>query len=94
LILTKLKPILNIDKIPLFNPEKELKMLIDLVIVSYNSFFLISKSISVCFNTDFNHYEHLFHEIATGVWITEMLIGMNTIYYHDGHFITNRKKII
>jgi hypothetical protein len=52
---------LKLDKIPLFNPENELKMLLDLLIVSYNTFYLLSISISVCFNTTFGVYGHLFH---------------------------------
>lgn len=85
----------GLDRIPLFNPESMMKIIINSVIVAYNLFYMILITLILIFDAHpGNELEHIFHYIAIASWITEMVVEMNTACYHDNHFITDRKVII
>ncbi|KAL4479880.1 hypothetical protein ABPG74_020396 [Tetrahymena malaccensis] len=85
--------LLRLDKIPLFDPENMTKLAINTIIVTYNCFFLFITSIEVCFSAHFP-YANIFHSIALGAWITEMLLQMNTATYYNNTFTKDRKIIL
>ncbi len=79
-----------LNKVPLIDPENKLKILINVIIVAYNCFYLYLTSIEVIFS---QHFNKIFAQIATTSWITEMILQMNTATYHGNHFVTDRKVI-
>ncbi|KAL4509361.1 hypothetical protein ABPG72_018292 [Tetrahymena utriculariae] len=92
-LIEKICILLRLDKIPLFDPENMIKLAINSIIVTYNCFFLFITSIEVCFSTHFP-YANIFHSIALGAWITEMLLQMNTATYYNNTFTKDRKLIL
>ncbi|EAS03516.2 cyclic nucleotide-binding domain protein (macronuclear) [Tetrahymena thermophila SB210] len=92
-IIEKICVLLRLDKIPLFDPENMIKLAINTIIVTYNCFFLFITSIEVCFSAHFP-YANIFHSIALGAWITEMLLQMNTATYYNNTFTKDRKLIL
>lgn len=93
LSLEKVFSIIGLDKIPLFDPESKIKIVINSIIVSYNCFYIFLISIVLIFDAHLGDLEHLFTYIAMASWITEMVVEMNTACYHHNHFITDRKLI-
>ena len=82
------------NRLPLFDPESKIKILINSLIVAYNCFYIILISMQLIFDAEVGHLEEYFTNIALGSWITEMLMEMNTVCYHHNHFVTDRKQII
>lgn len=93
--LEKLFKCIGLDKIPLFDPESKMKIILNSIIVSYNLFYMVLITLILIFEAHpGNELEHIFHYIAMASWITEMVVEMNTACYHNNHFITDRKVII
>ncbi|KAL4455469.1 hypothetical protein ABPG74_012621 [Tetrahymena malaccensis] len=82
-----------LSKLPLFNPENMLRIIISSIIVCYNCFYLLLVSFNVFFQAEFEDLMHIFNYIAIGAWVSEMLIQMNTSTYYEGEFVTDRKII-
>ena len=66
--------LLGLNRIPLFDPENMLKLLINSIIVGYNVFYLFVISLEVFFQAHFKEEAAIFHDIAMGMWVTEMLL--------------------
>ena len=84
----------HLDKVPIFNPENLWKITFNCIIVTYNCFYLLIRSLEIFFEAEFGVYQDYFHYIAEAAWVIEMLVQMNTSMYHRNHFTKDRKVIM
>ncbi|KAL4479885.1 hypothetical protein ABPG74_020401 [Tetrahymena malaccensis] len=92
--LERLFVFLRFNRLPLFDPESKIKIILNSLIVTYNCFYIFIISIVLIFDAELGHIEHHLTYVAMAAWITEMLVEMNTACYHNNQFITDRKIII
>lgn len=65
---------LKLDKIPLFNPENQIKLIINTIIVAYNLFYLFLISVEVFFEAHLGEASQYLNSIAIFAWIFEMIL--------------------
>jgi len=93
--LEKICRTLRLDRIPLFDPENKIKIALNSIIVTYNCFYMLMITVVLIFDAHMDaSEEHIFTYIAMASWILEMLMEMNTVCYHNNHFVTDRMVII